>query len=131
MSYRSRNYAASGDQFRGYVREVGERRTEEIVYDETEEEFAARRDAWTADNPGISIWHMRDRRRKYHYEDRGLQPYEEVRTFGPYATIGPAKAAAGTGRAVRKVTEHKRADGGHYTRTAEVHVGTVEWRLPE
>jgi hypothetical protein len=131
MSYSSRDYAADGLQYRGYVREEGERMREEWVWDETPEEVETRAAAWREANPGEPYWRAPNRSRRGHHEDRGLEPYERVRTYGPYATIGPAKRAAGTGNGVRKVTTGKLSGGGHFVRVAEVHVGTVEWRLPE
>ena len=125
MSYRSRNYAADGVQFRGHVREVGEHMKQEWVWDETEAQAEARRDEARRNNTFYGDY------RKGHYEDRGLQSYDRTGTFGPYSTIGPAKRAAGTGSDVRKVTTTWKDNGEWCTRTAEVHVGTVEWRLPQ
>ncbi|WBQ03810.1 hypothetical protein [Kribbella sp. CA-293567] len=104
------------------------RMTSETVYDETEEEYAARKEAWRKANPGRPAYEMKPWYRTQHQEDRGLQPYADERTYGPYATIGPARAAAGTGRGQsRKVEEGTRHDGGVFRRIHTVQVGHVTW----
>lgn len=124
MSYRSRNYVKGDVQYRGVVRTTGEHMTYEAVNDETEEEFAARCEA----AGGRHMLDWPDHWRKRHQEERGLKPYETERVFGPYATVGPARAAAGTGAGKSKKVEtgtHK--DGGDYTTVRTVEIGRVAW----
>lgn len=135
MSYgRGRDYIHGNTEYRGHVRQTGERMAYEHVYDETEEEYQARRAAWIAANPGRSIHGylgMPDPYRKQHREERGLQPYDEVRTYGPYATIGPAKRAAGTGRETFKTETRTDEHGVTHLTVRRVQVGTVEWKDAE
>lgn len=123
-----RQYINADVEYRGVVLETGERMTRELVYDETSEECAARLAAWQANNPGKGRWLMPDGYRKCHWEDRGLEPYEDLTVRGPYATIGPARRAAGTGRANSSAVETgTRRDGGTFTRVRKVQIGTVKW----
>lgn len=128
MARAGRNYIHGDVEYRGRIVETGTRMTSETVYDETDAEKDARIAAWLAANPRRDLWSMPDRWRKHHREDRGLMPYSSDRTFGPYATVGPARAAAGTGRGQsRRVETGERADGGTYHRVREVEIGRVMW----
>lgn len=129
-----RNYINADVEYRGKVTETGTRMTREMVYDETAEECEARLQAWQAANPGKERWYMPHGTgyRKCHWEDRGLEPYESIAVRGPYATIAPARRAAGTRRGNSAAVETgTRRDGGTFTRVRVVQVGTVEWKDAE
>lgn len=131
MSRGGRNYIHGDVEYRGVIHETGTQMRQELVYDETAEELADRRAAWIANNERQfrrePNW-MAPSRRKSHLEDRGLEPYEHTSVRGPYATIGPARRAAGTGRgnssAIETGTRH---DGGTFTKVRRVEIGRVTW----
>lgn len=131
MSRGGRQYIHGDVEYRGKETITGHREVTETVYDETEAENEARIKAWKAENPDKSEYNMSRSEgnpywRKYHQESRGIQPFEEVRTFGPYATLGAARRSVGVGSGFRKEKLTERNGHPHLV-VLEVEIGRVTW----
>ncbi|GAA0627497.1 hypothetical protein HPO96_37100 [Kribbella sandramycini] len=122
MGSRGRQYITSDTEYRGLVTEVGVRAVKVQIFDETEEEFEARK---------ALILDERERRwawRRSHWEITGYEDYERVSAHGPYSSMTSAR------RSVSRLlksgpTEWIDRDDPRIRRvtSGKVQVGTVTW----
>lgn len=130
MSYGGRNYIKGNEEFRVLIVTDGQRNVREKVWDETEAEHKARVRKWRRENPGQGTYSMPGYGwRKYHFEDRGIQPYRDERVLGPYATEQAARNQGGIRKPeVTKVqTGTDRRTGTPWTKTTTIQRGEVTW----
>lgn len=131
MSRGGRDYIHADVEYRGKETITGHREFFDTVYDETEAEAEARIAVWEGENPGRSSWEMQDPDnpwyRKRHQESRGILPFTDVRTFGPYASLAAARRSVGVGAGgFRKELLTERNGHPHLT-VLEVEIGRVTW----